>query len=117
MATYKRPLWLEKDGKRQLFAADAVADARADGWDNPTAPRANGEPWNPPQDEDLRTQADALTAVNENREKVEAKKADRKAKEDAERQKQLEKQAEAKAETPDFKVAVVEPEKKGKSKK
>lgn len=116
MATYNRPLWLEKDGERKLYAAKDVADARANGWGDPKGARPNGEPWNPVKKEDERGQLDALEAVNEHRAKRDEKRAEVKAKDDAEKVAAMEKAAEAEP-AADFKVEVVEKKAAAKSKK
>lgn len=63
MATKSRPMWLEKDGRRHLYAGGDVADARANGWSDPDGTRPNGEPYNPDPVEGERTQADAIEGV------------------------------------------------------
>ena len=59
----KIPMWLEKDGKVEL-QADSEA-AKADGWEEPTNNRSNGEPWNPPSQGGEMTQAEALVRAQE----------------------------------------------------
>ena len=116
MATYTRPLWLEKDGKRSLYAAKDVADARANGWGDPEGTRPNGEKWNPPIDEDQRTQLDAIESVTEARGEVQAKQAKREEKARADALAASEKAAADAPVEADLKVQVVEPT-KAKTKK
>lgn len=71
----ERPMWLTKDGQRHLYAAADVADAKANGWEEPEDVRGNGEPWNPAPKEDERSQLDALESVNAERAKRDEKRA------------------------------------------
>lgn len=80
MSSEKYPRWLEKDGKRQLYAAEDLEAARANGWDEPEGPRGNGEPWNPepvegetPQVVHIANQAKAKAAVQAKRDAKVAK--------------------------------------------
>ena len=114
MATYHRPLWLEKDGKRSLYAAKDVGDARANGWGDPAGTRPNGDPWNPPKEDEQRTQLDALESVTAARAEVQGKKS---AREDKARQGAMEAAQASAAVAPDLKVQIVEPDSKGKAKK
>ena len=66
-----KPMWLEKDGKVELqMDSDA---AKADGWEEPTMPKSNGEPWNPKPKEGELTQAEVLARL-EAKPKAKAKK-------------------------------------------
>ncbi len=47
MSETKTPRWLEKDNERRLFDTGDIEAARANGWDEPTGVRGNGEPYNP----------------------------------------------------------------------
>lgn len=100
-------------GRVELVHADDVEDRQGAGWKLPTGMKANGEPWNDPEEE-----ADAVSAASNaaevarantvREERIEARKAEEREAERAEAEK-----AQAKAEadnppTPDFKVQVVE---------
>lgn len=66
-----KPMWLEKDGKVELqMDSDA---AKAGGWEEPTKPKSNGEPWNPEPKEGELTQAEVLARL-EAKPKAKAKK-------------------------------------------
>lgn len=107
-----QPLWLQKDGRRHLYAGPDVADAKANGWAEPTGVRANGAEWNPPAEEDEQSQAEAAVEVGKAINERDAKRSEKKAKQEAEAQRAAEA---ARADAPvsaDFTVEVVEPSKK-----
>lgn len=106
MATKNRPMWLEKDGRRHLYAGDDVADARANGWKDPEGKRPNGEPYNPEPVEGERTQADAIEGVLKAVSDRDAKRA-KSAKAEEPKLATAEK-------APDLRVEVVETKAKGK---
>lgn len=75
----ERARWLTKDGRTSMFAAADVENAKAAGWKDPEAPRANGEPWNPEADPVERTQLDAIEATHAARAERDEKRAERQA--------------------------------------
>ncbi len=76
----KHAMWLEKDGKRNLYHADDVEAAMLNGWTKVEGERANGELWNPEVEDDeaypLDAAAEAMKATNEAKAKKDAKKAE-----------------------------------------
>ena len=119
MSENKRALWLTKDGRRDLFAADDVDAAKAHGWEVETGLRANGEPWNAEPEPEAVPQVEAIAQVAEGNAEYQARvdAGEEKARE-AERKAAEKANAEAATgETPDLKVQVVEPRKAGKTSK
>jgi hypothetical protein len=83
MSETKHPRWLEKDGKRSLFAADDIEAARANGWDEPKGVRGNGEPYNPEPVEGETPQAEHVAKVAKANAEVKAKRDAKAAKAEA----------------------------------
>lgn len=70
--------WLEKDGEHRLFAHADIDAAKADGWQEPTSVRGNGEPWNTEYHEgEGLPQVEALAKVTDGIKAVEVKRGDR----------------------------------------
>jgi hypothetical protein len=111
MADKKHAMWLEnRDGERHLFHADDVEAAKGNGYTAIEGVRANGEPWNP-TDEDALASLDAAAESQKASNDYAAKKAEKKAKEDEANRKANEEAQKAHDQKPDFKVEVVEPKK------
>lgn len=112
MTEQKHAAWMHKDGKRSLFHGDDVEAAALAGWAKITdGMRANGEPWNPTDEEgiaQLDAAAESIKGTNEANAKRDAKKAD-----EAEKaRKAAEKAAPKPEEKPDMKVQLVDPKAK-----
>ncbi len=109
----KHAKWLHKDGKRNLFHGDDVDDALRSGWQVVDGNRANGEPWNP-DDEDAIAQLDSAADVIREANEYQAQKAQKEA-DAAEKARQAAAKAAPEPEqTPDLKVQVVDPKKPAK---
>lgn len=109
----KHAKWLQKDGKRSLFHGDDVADALQNGWQMVDGNRANGEPWNPTEEDEidqLDGAADVIREANDYKAEKAKKKADAAEKARAEAAKAAPEPDQA----PDLKVQVVEPKKSAK---
>lgn len=64
----KHAKWLHKDGKRSLYHGDDVDAALRDGWQVIDGNRANGEPWNPTDEEAIAQLDDAADVIREGNE-------------------------------------------------
>lgn len=106
----ERPMWLQKDGKRSLYAAADVGDAKVNGWKEPEGTRSNGEPWNPEPDGIQSAQLDVLAEVNEATAERDQKVAD-KANKEAEEAMKASSAIEPPPPSADLRVEVVEPRK------
>lgn len=109
----KHAAWLHKDGDRRLYHGDDVAAAMQAGWKKADGNRANGEPWNPTEEDEIAQLDGAADVIREANER----KAEKQAKKDAEAEKasaEAQKNAPEPEVVPDMKVQVVEPKKLAK---
>lgn len=109
----KHAKWLHKDGKRSLFHGDDVEDALMGGWKVVDGNRANGEPWNP-TDEDEIAQLDGAADVIREANDYKAEKAKKESDAAEKARAEAAKAAPEPDHAPDLKVQVVEPKKPAK---